>query len=111
MSKEERTAARKEAKKEALKKEGNNDEDFSESVIMGVNRLTRALEKSNVCCALLDANVDPPLLIRHIVDMAPNKNVPVLLLPILKTVTLQTIGFASAAFALKVNHIILISGI
>ncbi|XP_020297273.1 uncharacterized protein LOC109861843 [Pseudomyrmex gracilis] len=100
MSKEERAAARI-AKKEALLKEGSSGEDFSDSVIVGINRLTRALEKNNICCVLLDANVDPPLLIKHIVDMALNKSVPVLLLPFLKTVTLQTIGFASAAFALK----------
>lgn len=103
MSKEERTAART-VKKEALLKEGNSGEDFSDSVIVGINRLTRALEKNNICCVLLDANVDPPLLIKHIVDMALNKSVPVLLLPVLKTVTLQTIGFASAAFALKVTY-------
>jgi len=35
--------------------------------------------------------------------MAQNKQVPILLLPTLKTITLQTIGFATAAFALKVT--------
>lgn len=74
-------------------------------MILGINAVTRTLEKNNACCILLDANVEPPLLIKHIVVMAQNKKVPILLLPILKTVTLQRIGFATAAIALKVIHI------
>lgn len=77
---------------------------FRKSVILGINAVTRALEKDNVCCVLLDANVEPFLLIKHIVVMAQNKKIPVLLLPILKTITLQKIGFATAAFALKVMY-------
>lgn len=71
-------------------------------MIMGINAVTRALEKDTVCCILLDANVEPPLIIKHIVTMAANKKIPVLLLPILKTVTLEKMRFATAAFALKV---------
>lgn len=77
---------------------------FRKSVILGINIVTRALEKNNICCILLDANVEPPLLIKHIVVMAQNKKVPILLLPVLKTVSLQTIGFATAALALKVIY-------
>lgn len=73
-------------------------------MIMGINVVTRALEKDNVCCVLLDANVEPPLIIKHIVIMAANKKIPVLLLPILKTITLEKMGFATAAFALKVTY-------
>lgn len=50
----------------------------------------------------MDANISPPLLIKHVIYMAQNKKIPVLLLPKLKTVTLNTVGFASAACALKV---------
>ncbi|XP_014475256.1 PREDICTED: uncharacterized protein LOC106744753 [Dinoponera quadriceps] len=96
-SKEERILAR----KEALEKEIKPDNNLLKSVILGINAVTRALEKNNICCILLDASVEPPLLVKHIVVMAQNKKVPVLLLPVLKTVTLQTIGFATAAFALK----------
>lgn len=73
-------------------------------MIMGINIVTRALEKNNVCCVLLDANVEPPLIIKHIITMAVNKEIPVLLLPILKIVTLERIGFATTAFALKVMY-------
>lgn len=70
---------------------------------MGLNAITRSLEKNTVCCVLVDANIEPQLLIRHIITMAQNKKVPILLLPNLKANTLSTIGFASAACALKVQ--------
>ncbi|XP_032675150.1 uncharacterized protein LOC116845977 [Odontomachus brunneus] len=89
------------AKKEILEKEIKPDNNLLKSVILGINIVTRALEKNNICCILLDANVEPPLLVKHIVVMAQNKKVPILLLPVLKTVSLQTIGFATAALALK----------
>lgn len=72
---------------------------------MGINANTRALEKNNICCVLLDANIEPPLLVKHVVIMAQNKKVPVLLLPVLKAVTLETIGFAVAAVGLKVKNV------
>lgn len=75
---------------------------FRNSVILGINAITRSLEKNNVCCILMDANISPPLLIKHIIYMAQNKKVPLLLLSKLKSITLHTIGFASAAYALKV---------
>jgi ribosomal protein L7Ae-like RNA K-turn-binding protein len=71
-------------------------------MIFGINATTRLLEKDHLCCILLDANVDPVLLVKHIVDMAACKAVPTISIPFLKKVTLETIGFASAAVALKV---------
>ncbi|KOX76615.1 hypothetical protein WN51_11249 [Melipona quadrifasciata] len=98
MKKEERVKA----KKEALQEQENvADADLANSVVLGINAITRSLEKNNICCILMDANISPPLLIRHVIHMAQNKKVPVLLLPKLKTVTLKSIGFASAACALK----------
>ncbi|XP_053988060.1 uncharacterized protein LOC128891652 [Hylaeus anthracinus] len=104
MKKEERALA----KKEALSKEGNVlNTEIINSVILGLNAITRSLEKSNVCCVLMDAHIEPQFLIRHIIIMAQNKKVPILLLPNLKTITLNSIGFASAAFALK--NIVMVS--
>ncbi|XP_043514031.1 uncharacterized protein LOC122530799 isoform X2 [Frieseomelitta varia] len=98
LKKEERVKA----KKEALQEQENvSNSDLANSVVLGINAITRSLEKNNICCILMDANISPPLLIRHIIHMAQNKKVPVLLLPKLKTVTLKSIGFASAACALK----------
>lgn len=74
---------------------------FRKVMVMGINAVTRALEKNTVCCVLLDTNVES-LLIKHIVIMAVNKKIPVLLLPILRTVTLEKMRFPTIAFALKV---------
>ncbi|XP_011506054.1 PREDICTED: ribonuclease P protein subunit p38-like [Ceratosolen solmsi marchali] len=98
MNKEERSAA----KKAALSSCTDNSNKFNlNSVIFGINKVTRSLEKDDVSCILLDANVDPKLLVKHIVQMAELKGVPTLLISFLKIVTLDTIGFASAAVALK----------
>ncbi|XP_015181601.1 PREDICTED: uncharacterized protein LOC107069119 [Polistes dominula] len=75
--------------------------DMLNSVVLGVNTVTRSLEKDAVCCVLLDANVEPPLLIKHIVMMAQRKEIPFLLVPSLKVLTLETIGFSSTALGLK----------
>ncbi|KAL6264778.1 hypothetical protein P5V15_004876 [Pogonomyrmex californicus] len=75
--------------------------DILKFMIMGINAVTRALEKDDICCVLLDANVEPPLMIKHIIIMAMNKKIPVILLPTLKIVTLEKLGFATTAFALK----------
>lgn len=98
MKKEERT----QVKREAISKEGSvPDPKISNSVILGINAITRALEKENICCVLMDADIDPPLLVKHIIQMAQNSKIPLLLLPQLKIITLNAIGFACAACALK----------
>ena len=98
MKRDERAQAKKEA---FLKQDHVPNTEIANSVIMGLNAITRSLEKNTVCCILVDANIEPQLLIRHIIMMAQNKKVPILLLPNLKANTLSTIGFASAACALK----------
>ncbi|CAK9821882.1 hypothetical protein ANTRET_LOCUS526 [Anthophora retusa] len=98
MKKEERA----QAKKEALVKEENvPNPEIVGSIVLGINAITRSLEKENVCCILMEANIDPHLLVKHVIHMALNKKVPILMFPKLKTVTLNTIGFATAACALK----------
>ncbi|XP_008212584.1 uncharacterized protein LOC100679008 [Nasonia vitripennis] len=98
VKKEERAAARRAAQ---VNSDSNYDEVAAKSVVFGVNAVTRLLEKDNASCILLDGNVDPSLLVKHVVVMAKNKDIPVILLSFLKRVTLETIGFASAAIGLK----------
>lgn len=64
--------------------------------------MTRAVEKKNICCILLEADVDPMMMIKHIVVMGQNNDIPVVLLPGLKKTTLGKIGFASLVLGLKV---------
>ncbi|KAG8042559.1 hypothetical protein G9C98_005193 [Cotesia typhae] len=70
-------------------------------IILGVNAVTRAVEKKDICCILVEANVDPMLMIKHIIVMGQNKNIPVVLLPGLKKICLEKIGFASLTIGLK----------
>ena len=91
----------------AMKKASQKNDDVSQlhnSVVTGINALTRALERNELCSVLLDSNVDS-IIIKHIVSMTQTENVPALLVPFLKAVTLNTIGFETAAFALKVYYI------
>lgn len=77
------------------------NKDLLNSIIFGINIVTRSLEKNELCCILLDADVEPPFLIKHIIMMAQAKKIPIVLLPSLKSHTLENIGFASSALALK----------
>lgn len=91
-----------EAKEQQIQiEESLPDKDILNSIVLGINTVTRSLEKNQVCCILLDANVEPPLLIKHIIMMAQNKKKPVLLLPSLKALTFKNIGFQCTALALK----------
>ncbi|XP_078044714.1 uncharacterized protein LOC144474090 [Augochlora pura] len=98
MSKEERRKVKKEA---LLKQEHVPDAEIIDSVILGLNAITRAMEKDIISCILMDANIDPQLLVKHIVIMAQNKKIPMLLLPNFKNSISNAIGFSSAACALK----------
>ncbi|XP_043276327.1 uncharacterized protein [Venturia canescens] len=69
-------------------------------ITFGVNAVTRDLEKDKLCSILLDSTVEN-LLIKHLVVMAQKNNVPILLVPFLKKVSLENMGFASVAMALK----------
>ncbi|XP_012537259.1 uncharacterized protein LOC105837220 isoform X2 [Monomorium pharaonis] len=96
MTKKERFLAKKKIYEQAPPKP-----DVLKFMIIGINEVTRALEKNNVCCVLIDANVEPPLLIKHIITMAVNKKIPILLLPILKAVTLEKLKFPATVLGLK----------
>ncbi|KYN21214.1 PREDICTED: uncharacterized protein LOC108760035 [Trachymyrmex cornetzi] len=95
LTKKDRALARKKMLEETPPKP-----DILKFMVMGNNEVTRALEKNNVCSILLDANTDPLILIKHIISMAVNKKIPILMLPMLRTVTKEK-GFPSRVLALK----------
>lgn len=97
MTKKERLAARQ------VLKSDTKSENF---VLFGVNALIRSLEKEQIGCILLDGNVDPPLLIKHVAVLAQNQKIPTLVLHFLKKVTLETLGFSCIAIGLKVSSAI-----
>ncbi|XP_046629833.1 uncharacterized protein LOC124310158 isoform X1 [Neodiprion virginianus] len=99
MKKAERQAAMEEARRKL--DTPLPDQNMLNSIVIGVNEVTRLLERDDACCVVLESNVEPMLLIKHIVTMADLKIIPVILVPFLKSVMLETIGFACAAIALK----------
>ncbi|XP_014210911.1 ribonuclease P protein subunit p38-like, partial [Copidosoma floridanum] len=98
MNKEERSAARKNAQVEC---DTTHDESAAKSIVLGINATTRSLEKDDACCILIDGTFKPPVLIKHVIAMAKSKSIPILIVPFLKKVTLETIGFSCAAIGIK----------
>ncbi|XP_043464283.1 uncharacterized protein LOC122499826 [Leptopilina heterotoma] len=96
MSKAERQAI----KISKLKDEESTTPTSSVIFVTGINAVTRGLEKKCLNSVLLDSHVEP-VLIKHVVVMCEADNIPIVLVPFLKTVTSGTIGFKTAAFALK----------
>ncbi|XP_015109047.1 ribonuclease P protein subunit p38 [Diachasma alloeum] len=102
MSKEERAALKKEMKS---KKMENKEDEINNKMCLGVNAVTRALERDSLASVLVDSNVEPLIMIKHVVTMCQNKNLPVILVPFLKSSTSQRLGFASAALGLRKSWI------
>ncbi|XP_058808886.1 uncharacterized protein LOC131674307 [Phymastichus coffea] len=98
LNKEERLAAKKAAQ---IQSNAEYDAEIAKFIVLGINAVTRLLEKNNTSVILLEAGVDPSLLVKHILDMAKNKNIPVVLIPFLKDISLETIGYTCAAISLK----------
>ncbi|XP_051167231.1 uncharacterized protein LOC127285322 [Leptopilina boulardi] len=94
MSREERLAIKK------SKLENKEISPLSLLFVSGINAVTRGLEKKCLSSVLLDSHVEP-ILIKHIVIMCENDNIPIILVPGLKIISLETIGFKTAAFAIK----------
>lgn len=57
-----------------------------------------------MCSVLLDSTVDPPFLIKHIVTMAAHKDVPVILVPFLSSIMLESLKFSAIAVGFKVRN-------
>lgn len=75
---------------------------FRKSIVFGINAVTRRLERDDTSIILLDVGVEPSLLVKHILVMAQLKSVLIILISFLKKVTLETVGYASAAISLNV---------
>lgn len=73
--------------------------------MLGINEVTKSLEKEKLCSIVVDSTIDPLFMIKHIVTMGEKKSVPVVLVPFLKSETLGKIGFACAAMGLKVSFL------
>lgn len=72
----------------------------SEFLMFGVNEVTKFLE-IDACSIVLIADVKPRMVVKHIVEMAVLKSVPVLVVSTLKQILKDSCGLESMAFAIK----------
>lgn len=71
--------------------------------MIGVNEVTKSLELDEIGTVLLTGDVNPQMMVKHVVDLAVLRNVPLLVVPELRTVLKQSIGFGSLAIGFKKN--------
>ncbi|KAJ9601354.1 hypothetical protein L9F63_000492 [Diploptera punctata] len=103
---EKRRDVRRELEMEAMKNMCREEEQKSrESLCLGVNAVTRGLNSSQVSSVLLAKDVDPKLLISHIITMCGIKGIPILIVPALRQFTKITLGFSCIALAIKKTSI------
>ncbi|KAF2883331.1 hypothetical protein ILUMI_22833 [Ignelater luminosus] len=70
-------------------------------IVFGVNETTRLLENDSVSSILITGEVNPQIMVKHIIDMAVLKKVPVLIIPNLKNTLKEKTGIASVTIAFK----------
>lgn len=99
---DQRKEVRRKLEMESVMNTSQDEEQKSrESLCLGVNAVTRGLNSSVVSSVLLAKDADPKLLISHIITMCSMKAVPILLVPALRHITKQALGFSCIALAIK----------
>lgn len=69
---------------------------------MGINEVSRCIEKDQIACCLIAEDVANCMIAKHLLFMTAAKKIPVIILPDMRSVTKRIIGFPSAALGLKV---------
>ncbi|KAK9507588.1 hypothetical protein O3M35_007412 [Rhynocoris fuscipes] len=66
-------------------------------LFIGVNSLCLGIEKNQVAACLLDGDVNPKILVKHVIELTNNSKVPVSTVPNLKGTLKSIVGFSSMA--------------
>ncbi|XP_044759243.1 uncharacterized protein LOC123316978 [Coccinella septempunctata] len=74
----------------------------NDHLIFGVNEVTKLLE-SDCCSAVLVADMNPRIVVKHIIEMAVLRKVPVLVVSTLKQILKECCGLESMAVGIKKN--------
>lgn len=69
--------------------------------MFGVNETTRLLENNSASSILITGDVNPQIMVKHIIDMAVLKKVSVLIIPNLRSTLKEKTGIASVVIAFK----------
>ncbi|KAF7266645.1 uncharacterized protein LOC143206797 [Rhynchophorus ferrugineus] len=75
-----------------------------DGLVLGVNDVSKALETGKASHILLSDDIEPKLLVQHIIDQAVLNKVPILVVPDLRNILKQKCGIASIALALSNNE-------
>lgn len=74
---------------------------FRHNFVFGINDVTAGLENNQLVAVLVAKEVEPHLMVQHLIDQCVLCSVNILVVNNLKTITKQLLGFASAALGLK----------
>lgn len=69
---------------------------------MGINEVSRLIEKDLIACCLVAEDVADSIITKHLLFMSAAKKIPVIILPGMRSITKRIIGFPSAVLGLKV---------
>ncbi|XP_066253915.1 uncharacterized protein [Euwallacea similis] len=75
------------------------DKEAREGLILGVNDTTKAIENRLIQSILITDNVQPRLLVEHLIDQCVLMRIPVLVVPQLKSLLKQSCGISSIVIA------------
>ncbi|XP_014285108.1 ribonuclease P protein subunit p38 [Halyomorpha halys] len=64
---------------------------------IGINEVSRGLEKEELACCLIHGKAKPKIIITHVIQLAHSRRVPVLIVDDLKQSTKESLGFSSLA--------------
>lgn len=75
---------------------------FRSLLKIGINEVSRCIEKDEIACCLIAEDVANGMIVKHLLYMTATKNIPVLILPDMRSITKRLLGFSAATLGLKV---------
>lgn len=75
---------------------------YRDQLVFGINAVTRAIENAKVSLVLLANDVNPQLLIKHVIDGCHVQEIPVLQVPKLREIIKEVLHFPAIAVAFKI---------
>lgn len=72
----------------------------SEGLILGINDVTKHLENNSISCVVISSDVQPKLMVQHIIDQTVMKKIPILIVSNLRKLTKIYCGISSVALGI-----------
>ncbi|XP_048411397.1 ribonuclease P protein subunit p38 [Stegostoma tigrinum] len=76
-------------------KQGWSNVGFRKQLAIGINEVTRALERDTLCLVLVCKSVKPPLMAHHLIQLSVSREVPACLVPRLSETVAPVLGLKS----------------